>query len=50
MMENAGAVWHTCSERFYGDVRETYCGLGRKGGNGGGALVAARRLHNWAPR
>ncbi len=50
MMENAGCnLAHLARERFLnGDPREkTVVVLAGTGGNGGGALVAARRLHNY---
>ena len=50
MMENAGRNFaHLARDRFFdGDPRgmRTVV-LAGTGGNGGGALVAARRLHNW---
>ncbi len=50
MMENAGRnLAHLARDRFFdGDPRgmRTVV-LAGTGGNGGGALVAARRLHNW---
>lgn len=50
MMENAGrSLAHLARARFLdGDPREKrVLVLAGSGGNGGGALVAARRLHNW---
>ncbi|MCP4361457.1 MAG: NAD(P)H-hydrate epimerase [Chloroflexi bacterium] len=50
MMENAGRnLAHLARTRFLqGDPREqTVLLLAGRGGNGGGALVCARRLHNW---
>ncbi|GAB4467388.1 MAG: hypothetical protein Kow0070_30700 [Anaerolineales bacterium] len=50
MMENAGrALAHLARSRFLGgDPRgKTVIVLAGTGGNGGGGLVAARRLHNW---
>ena len=50
MMENAGrALAHLARERFLdGDARgRCIVVLAGTGGNGGGALVAARRLHNY---
>ena len=50
MMENAGrALAHLIRERFlHGQARERQVVvLAGTGGNGGGALVAARRLHNF---
>jgi NAD(P)H-hydrate epimerase len=50
MMENAGRnLAHLARTRFLGgDPREKrVIALAGSGGNGGGALVAARRLHNW---
>ena len=50
MMENAGRnLAHLARTRFLdGDPREKrVLVLAGSGGNGGGALVAARRLHNW---
>ena len=53
MMENAGRCLAVLArERFMGgiptDQRVTV--MAGSGGNGGGALVAARRLHNWGAR
>src|SRR5918994_5300627 len=53
MMENAGrALAHLARTRFLGgepvDKRVTV--VAGTGGNGGGALVCARRLHNWGAR
>lgn len=53
MMENAGRnLAHLARERFLdGDVRGKHIVvLAGTGGNGGGALVAARRLHNYGAR
>jgi NAD(P)H-hydrate epimerase len=50
MMENAGRnLAHLARVRFLGgDPRgRRVIALAGSGGNGGGALVAARRLHNW---
>jgi len=50
MMENAGRnLAHLARTRFLdGDPREKrVLVMAGSGGNGGGALVAARRLHNW---
>lgn len=50
MMENAGRALATLArDRFFdGDPRrETVVVLAGPGGNGGGAMVAARRLHGW---
>jgi NAD(P)H-hydrate epimerase len=50
MMENAGRnLAHLARTRFLGgDPRgKRVIALAGSGGNGGGALVAARRLHNW---
>src|SRR6266516_4831106 len=50
MMENAGRnLAHLARVRFIaGDPRgKTVVVLAGTGGNGGGALVCARRLHNW---
>ena len=50
MMENAGRnLAHLARQRFLsGDPRgKRIAVLVGSGGNGGGALVAARRLHNW---
>lgn len=50
MMENAGRnLAHLARTRFLdGDPRgRRVVALAGTGGNGGGALVAARRLHNW---
>ncbi|MRI01298.1 NAD(P)H-hydrate epimerase [Kriegella sp. EG-1] len=50
MMENAGrCLAILAKERFFnGDVEDkNIVVLAGTGGNGGGALVAARRLHNW---
>lgn len=50
MMENAGRCLAVLTkERFFnGDVEgKNIVVLAGTGGNGGGALVAARRLHNW---
>ena len=53
MMENAGRnLAHLARERFLdGDPPgKPVVVLAGTGGNGGGALVAARRLHNWGAR
>jgi NAD(P)H-hydrate epimerase len=49
MMENAGRnLAHLARDRFLdGDPEGKPVVLAGSGGNGGGALVAARRLHNW---
>lgn len=50
MMENAGRnLAHLARTRFLdGDpVGKSVVAMAGTGGNGGGALVAARRLHNW---
>ena len=50
MMENAGRnLAHLARMRFLdGDPREMrVLVMAGSGGNGGGALAAARRLHNW---
>lgn len=50
MMENAGRnLAHLARQRFFaGDpTGKRVAILAGPGGNGGGALVAARRLHNW---
>src|SRR5260370_36015079 len=50
MMENAGRnLAHLARARFFaGDPRgKTMVVLAGTGGNGGEALVCARRLHNW---
>jgi len=50
MMENAGRhLAHLARQRFFGgDPRgKRVAVLAGAGGNGGGALVAARRLHTW---
>jgi NAD(P)H-hydrate epimerase len=50
MMEHAGRhLAHVARERFFaGDARDrAVVVLAGTGGNGGGALVAARRLHSW---
>ena len=50
MMENAGRnLAHLARRRFFeGDPRrKTAVILAGRGGNGGGGLVCARRLHNW---
>jgi NAD(P)H-hydrate epimerase len=50
MMENAGKSLALLAREMLGNVstarRRIVCLIG-KGNNGGGALVAARRLHNW---
>ncbi|MGF1473421.1 MAG: NAD(P)H-hydrate epimerase [Rubrobacteraceae bacterium] len=53
MMENAGRnLAHLARGRFLGaDPRgKSVAVLAGRGGNGGGALVGARRLHNWGAR
>jgi len=53
MMENAGRCLAILTkERFFnGDVEGKHIVvLAGTGGNGGGALVAARRLHNWGAK
>lgn len=53
MMENAGrCLAILVKERFFdGDVEgKNIVILAGTGGNGGGALVAARRLHNWGAK
>jgi NAD(P)H-hydrate epimerase len=53
MMENAGRnLAHLARDRFLdGDPKgKPVVVLAGTGGNGGGALVAARRLHNWGAR
>ncbi len=53
MMENAGRnLAHLARRRFLnGDPRgQTVVVLAGRGGNGGGGLVCARRLHNWGAR
>ncbi len=53
MMENAGRCLAILTkERFFnGDVEgKNIVVLAGTGGNGGGALVAARRLHNWGAK
>ena len=53
MMENAGRnLAHLARTRFLdGDPREkTVVVLSGTGGNGGGGLVCARRLHNWGAK
>ncbi|MFY9700417.1 MAG: NAD(P)H-hydrate epimerase [Rhodoplanes sp.] len=53
MMENAGRnLAHLARMRFLaGDPRgKRILAMAGSGGNGGGALVAARRLHNWGAR
>jgi NAD(P)H-hydrate epimerase len=53
MMEHAGRhLAHLARERFFeGDVKDrAVVVLAGSGGNGGGALVAARRLHAWGAR
>lgn len=50
MMENAGRNLATLAKELFleGEPRDkTVAVLAGAGGNGGGALVAARRLHNW---
>lgn len=50
MMENAGRCLADLTRRRFldGDPRgRTVVVLAGRGGNGGGALVAARRMHNW---
>ncbi|NJO81752.1 MAG: hypothetical protein HC828_02585 [Blastochloris sp.] len=53
MMEHAGRhLAHLARRRFFaGDPRDRHVVvLAGTGGNGGGALVAARRLHMWGSR
>jgi NAD(P)H-hydrate epimerase len=53
MMENAGRnLAHLTRRRFLlsDTVEKPVVVLAGTGGNGGGALVAARRLHNWGAR
>lgn len=53
MMENAGrCLAIVARERFLGDspAGKRIVVLAGTGGNGGGALVAARRLHNWGAK
>ncbi len=53
MMENAGrALAHLARERFLGGdpLGKRITVVAGTGGNGGGALVCARRLHNWGAR
>jgi NAD(P)H-hydrate epimerase len=53
MMENAGrALAHLARERFLGGnpLGKRVTVVAGTGGNGGGALVCARRLHNWGAR
>ena len=53
MMENAGRCLAILTrERFLQDDAKAMLitVLAGSGGNGGGALVAARRLHNWGAR
>ena len=53
MMENAGRnLAHLARRRFFeGDPRQKQViVLAGTGGNGGGGLVCARRLHNWGAR
>jgi len=53
MMENAGrALAHLARHRFLADdpTGKRIVALAGSGGNGGGALVAARRLHNYGAR
>ena len=53
MMENAGRnLAHLARARFLGGkpTAKTVVVLAGTGGNGGGALVCARRLHNWGAR
>lgn len=53
MMENAGRnLAHLCRTRFLeGDPQgRSVAVLAGPGGNGGGALVCARRLHNWGAK
>lgn len=50
MMENAGRnLAHLARKRFLGSspVGKQVVVLAGAGGNGGGALICARRLHNW---
>ncbi len=53
MMENAGrALALTAKLEFFGNriKNKKIAVLAGTGGNGGGALVAARRLHNWGAK
>lgn len=53
MMENAGrALAHLARARFLGGAPygKRIIAMAGTGGNGGGALVCARRLHNWGAR
>ena len=53
MMENAGRnLAHLARVRFLGGnpVGKNVIILAGSGGNGGGAMVCARRLHNWGAR
>lgn len=53
MMENAGRALAelACTRFLGGDVLGTHVTvLAGRGGNGGGALVCARHLHNWGAR
>ena len=53
MMENAGrCLARLAQERYLGSeqVGQRVAVLAGSGGNGGGAMVAARRLHNWGSR
>ncbi len=50
MMENAGRnLAHLARQRFFegNPIDKKVAVMAGSGGNGGGALVAARRLHNW---
>lgn len=50
MMENAGRnLAHLARQRFFegNPIDKKVALMAGSGGNGGGALVAARRLHNW---
>lgn len=48
MMENAGRnLARLAVRRFLGNSRKQVVVLAGTGGNGGGALAAARHLHNW---
>ncbi|MEA2080644.1 MAG: NAD(P)H-hydrate epimerase [Pseudomonadota bacterium] len=53
MMENAGRnLAHLARQRFFSGapIGKRVAVMAGSGGNGGGALVAARHLHNWGAR